>query len=69
MANHEHAIDARATFITLMLREDHQKVKQLFAQFNESMTTNEKLDIVTAAIAALELHARPRSHSVEQGGD
>lgn len=57
MANHEHAIDARATFITLMLREDHQKVKQLFAQFNESMTTNEKLDIVTAAIAALEVHA------------
>lgn len=57
MANHEHAIDARATFITLMLREDHQKVKKQFAQFNESMTTNERLDIVTAAIAALEVHA------------
>lgn len=56
MANHGNTIDARATFITLMLREDHQKVKQLFAQFNESTNTNEKLDLVTAAIAALEVH-------------
>jgi hemerythrin superfamily protein len=57
MANHGNTIDARATLITLMLREDHQKVKQLFDQFNESTNTNEKLGIVTAAIAALEVHA------------
>jgi len=57
MASHGNTIDARATFITLMLQEDHQKVTQLFAQFNESTTTHEKLDIVTAAIAALEVHA------------
>jgi len=41
----------------LTLREDHQKVKQLFNQFKESTNTNEKLDIVTAAITALEVHA------------
>jgi hemerythrin superfamily protein len=57
MANHGNTTDARATLITLMLREDHQKVKQLFDQFNESTDTIEKLDIVTAAIAALEVHA------------
>ena len=57
MANNGNTIDARATFITLMLHEDHQKVNQLFDQFSESKNTNEKLDIVTAAIAALEIHA------------
>lgn len=57
MATHGNTIDARATLITLMLREDHQKVKQLFNQFKESTNTNEKLDIVTAAITALEVHA------------
>ena len=40
MANHENAIDARGTFITLMLREDHQKLKELFDQFGK--TTNKK---------------------------
>ncbi len=57
MANYGNTIDARATLITLMLREDHQKVKQLFDHFNESTNINDKLDIVTAAIAALEVHA------------
>jgi hemerythrin superfamily protein len=57
MANYKNVIDARATFITLMLREDHQKVKQLFDQFNDSTTTNEKRNIVPAALAALEIHA------------
>ncbi|MEO6307620.1 MAG: hemerythrin domain-containing protein [Nitrospiraceae bacterium] len=57
MANHGNTIDARATFITLMLREDHQKIKQLFDQFKESTNINEKLNIVTAAITALEVHA------------
>jgi hemerythrin superfamily protein len=57
MATHGNTIDARATLITLMLREDHQKVKQLFNQFKESTNTNEKLDIVKAAITALEVHA------------
>lgn len=56
MANHENAIDARATFITLMLREDHQNLKELFAQFGKSTNQNEKRNIVTAAIAALEVH-------------
>jgi hemerythrin superfamily protein len=57
MANHENAIDARATFITLMLREDHQKLKELFDQFGKTTNKNEKRNIVTAAIAALEIHA------------
>jgi hemerythrin superfamily protein len=57
MANHEHAIDARATFITLMLREDHQKLKELFKQFGKTTNKSEKQNIVTAAIAALEVHA------------
>jgi hemerythrin superfamily protein len=57
MANHEHAIDARATFITLMLREDHQKLKELFDQFGNTANKSEKQNIVTAAIAALEVHA------------
>ena len=56
MANHEHAIDARATFSTLMLREDHQKLKELFDQFGKTTNKNEKRNIVTAAIAALEVH-------------
>jgi len=58
MANHEHAIDARATFITLMLREDHQKLKELFDQFGKTTNKNENRNIVTAAIAALEVHAK-----------
>jgi hemerythrin superfamily protein len=57
MANHESAIDARATFITLMLREDHQKLKELFDQFGTTTNNTDKRDIVTAAIAALEVHA------------
>src|SRR4029079_2167534 len=57
MANHEHAIDARATFITLMLREDHQKLKELFDQFGKTTNNSEKQNIVTAAIAALEVHS------------
>lgn len=56
MANHATSIDARATLITLMLREDHQKVRQLFDQFNETTNKHEKWDIVTAAIEALEVH-------------
>lgn len=57
MTNHEHAIDARATFITLMLREDHQKLKDLFDQFGNATNITEKWNIVTTAIAALEIHA------------
>jgi hemerythrin superfamily protein len=58
MANHEYAIDARATFITLMLREDHQKLKELFDQFGKTTNKNENRNIVTSAIAALEVHAK-----------
>jgi hemerythrin superfamily protein len=57
MANHENTIDARATFITLMLREDHQKLKELFDQFGKTTNTTEKRTIVTAALASLEIHA------------
>ncbi len=57
MANHPQTIDARPTLITLMLREDHQKVRQLFDQFDEATNKNEKRDIVTVALAALEVHA------------
>jgi hemerythrin superfamily protein len=57
MANHAQTIKARATLIMLMLREDHQKIKQLFDQFNETTKENERRDIVTAALAALEVHA------------
>jgi hemerythrin superfamily protein len=57
MANHENAIDARATFITLMLREDHQKLNELFDQFGKTTNKSEKQNIATAAIAALEVHA------------
>ena len=58
MANHEHAIDARATFITLMLREDHQRLKELFDQFGNTTNTTEKRTIVTTALAALDVHAK-----------
>ena len=58
MANHRNAIDARATLITLMLCEDHQKVKLLFDQFNETTKENEKRGIMTAALAALEVHTK-----------
>ena len=57
MTNYGDMIDSRATLITLMLREDHQKLKQLFTQFNETTDTNEKRNIVTAAIAALDVRA------------
>ena len=40
-----------------MLREDHQKLKELFDQFGKTTNKNEKRNIVTAAIAALEVHA------------
>lgn len=49
--------DAKVTIITLMLREDHQNIAQLFHQFNETPSVNEKRAIVTEAIAALEVHA------------
>jgi hemerythrin superfamily protein len=58
MANHENAIDARATFITLMLREDHQQLKELFDQFGKTTNNTEKRTIVTAALAALDVHAK-----------
>lgn len=57
MANDANRSNARATLITLMLREDHQKVKQLFDQYNDTTNTHEKWDIVRAAIDALEVHA------------
>jgi hemerythrin superfamily protein len=57
MANHAQTIEARATLITLMLREDHQKITQLFDQFDHTTNINEKREIVTTVCAALEVHA------------
>lgn len=56
MANQAQTIEARATFITLMLREDHQKVRQLFEQFDKT-TITKKREIVREALAVLEVHA------------
>ncbi len=58
MANHAQNFDTRPTLITLMLREDHHKVRQLFERFQETTNVNEKRDIVAAAIAALEVLAK-----------
>ena len=58
MANHAQKIDARATLITLMLREDHQQLKELFDQFDKTTNNTEKRTIVTAALAALDVHAK-----------
>ena len=77
MANHAQTIEARATFITLMLREDHQKVRQLFKQFDNT-TMTKKREIVMEALAVLEVHTRLkeeliypawREHVHEQGLD
>jgi hemerythrin superfamily protein len=57
MANHTQTIEARATFITLMLREDHQKLRQLFEQFDKT-TMTKKPEIVREAVAILEVHTR-----------
>ncbi len=41
MTNHEHEIETRATFITLMLREDHRTLNALFEQCdNTTMIKN-----------------------------
>ena len=58
MASHAERIDARATFIKLMLHEDHQKIKELFDHFDETTNTCDKRNIVTAALTALEVHAK-----------
>jgi hemerythrin superfamily protein len=58
MSNYTETIKARGNLITLMLREDHQKVRQLFDQFHATTNKHEKWNIVTAALAALEVHAK-----------
>jgi hemerythrin superfamily protein len=40
-----------------MLREDHQKVKDLFKEFEKAEENEEKGQIVRAALTALEIHA------------
>jgi hemerythrin superfamily protein len=57
MANYAQTIEARATFITLMFREDHQKVRQLFEQF-EKTTMTKKREIVKETLALLEVHIK-----------
>ena len=75
MANHIQNSEARANFITLMLREDHQKVRQLFKQFDNT-TMTEKQEIVKEALALLDVHTKLtqeliypawREHVDEQG--
>ena len=75
MANHIQNIEARATFITLMLREDHHKIRQLFEQFDKT-TMTEKREIVKEALAVLDVHTKIkqeliypawREHVHEQG--
>ena len=75
MANHIQNIEARATFITLMLREDHHKIRQLFEQFDNA-TMTEKREIVKEALAVLDVHTKLkqeliypawREHVHEQG--
>ena len=57
MALHTQMIETRATFITLMLREDHQKIRQLLEQIdNTTMTT--KREIVSETLAVLEVHTK-----------
>ncbi len=58
MSNYAETIKARGNLITLMLREDHQKLRQLFDQFHATTNKHEKWNIVTAALAALEVHAK-----------
>lgn len=55
MATYMQRNEVRTTLITLMLREDHQKVNRLVNQFHNTTTAQEKRDIVTAALALLEV--------------
>lgn len=77
MGNHTRVIETRATFITLMLREDHQKIRQLLEQF-EKTTMTKKHKIVRETLAILEIHWKLkqeliypawREHVHEQGLD
>ena len=43
--------------VTEMLREDHQKVKDLFEEFEHAEEEDEKLRIVRTALTELEIHA------------
>ena len=58
MANYAKTIKAKGNLITLMLCEDHQKVRQLFEQFHATTNKHEKWNIVKAALAVLEVHAK-----------
>jgi hemerythrin superfamily protein len=57
MGSHTQTIEAKATFITLMLREDHQKVRLLFEQFDNT-TMTEKQEIMKETLAVLEVHTK-----------
>jgi len=58
MSVHTETTDAEAAIMLDMLRRDHEKIQQLFDKFGETTTCSEKRDIVTAAIAALEIHTQ-----------
>ncbi len=50
-------LEAGASAITAMLREDHKKVKGLFEEFQETDEGKEKQRIVETTLAELEIHA------------
>ena len=44
--------------VTNMLRDDHKKVKDLFQEFEEAESANEKQRIVETALMELDVHAK-----------
>lgn len=50
--------EAGASMVTDMLRDDHQKVKALFEEFEEADDAKAKQRIVETALAELEVHAK-----------
>ena len=55
--NDARTIDARAAQVLDPLREDHEKVKQLFEEFESATGTEQKQRIVEHSIQALEEHS------------
>lgn len=58
MAKSSAAFGTGASTIVDMLREDHQKVKDLFDEFEDTDDSKEKQRIVETALAELDVHAK-----------
>ncbi|MDQ6734017.1 MAG: hemerythrin domain-containing protein [Nitrospirota bacterium] len=58
MAKSSSASGTGASTIVNMLREDHQKVKDLFDEFEDTNDSKEKQRIVETALAELDVHAK-----------